>query len=1202
MNLHRISLFLLFVPFIALAQDRGVVSGVITDSSGGIVPDAKVVVQNPSTDLSRDVMSGSDGTYTVVNLPVGDYRVTATKAGFRSAETPQVHVDVNTTTHVNMQLQVGSTADTVEVQANVSLLQTDRSDLGQVISNRAINDLPLFANGGLRSNVAFTSLAPGVNTNLSGDPDSTNANIRIAGGLANGASQLLDGSEAQSERKNDPQMRVVSAEGIEEFKVQTSAYSAEFGRASNGILNYTTKSGTNEFHGTAFGVIRNQALNAGGFFYTAPTSSNPVVHNQNLEAASFGGPIRIPKLIDLRNKAFFFLSGERSRAKDVSNSGLISLAPAAFRAGDFRGLTDSRGAVIPLYDPFDAAGNLISDAAQRPRLSCNGVLNVICTSRINPVASLLESNVPLPSNPNAIFNNNAIVNNGSRTPGENQGVYSVKGDYNATQAMHFSGVFSRQYFNSYPLNGPIPGPISEGFQEFGTTKWVRINGDQTLSSTLLNHFAFGYNQRDLGEQGNTNLGPFDGTYGKATAIPGVLSYGKSPNYSAYNLGNYGNRNTNISTRSPGRTFNFTDTATWLKGKHSLKTGFEFVRATYSRQDCNGCAGSANFRAPATGNPNVSGTTGFDYASFLLGVADGGSFNYGANIQYIYPYYAGFIQDDIKISSRLTINAGLRYDLPISRQEANFQNSNFDPKALNPAAGNLPGALIFAGSGTGRTGRDRLLDHRKNAWGPRFGFAYQVSPKTVIRAGGGILYDSNREDGNADGGIQGFGGSFNAVGSFLSNGVSFLLKDGYNTFGSLVTNGKPPIVNPSIQNFGNPSYFSDGKVGQFYDYNFTIEHSISPKTLMRASYHANLGNQLQSNQNYNQLDPKYIGIYGSLLTSPLRSVLSNPIVINSGYKLPYAGYPLNLSLGQSLAPFPQYNLNFTGTTDGGHSTWHALETSFQHNYSNGLYSLVSYTWSKFISNNTSANVYAQNTEKAISTSDRTHVFSAATIYDLPFGKGKSFGANWHPVVNAVLGNWRASAVQHYQSGAPLQIVSNQDLYGTGPSSVARPNYVPGQPLLNPNFNSKDPTSRYLNPAAFTQPANGVLGNVPSVIPSLRQPIQLGEDVALSKDFPIGSNEAKTFEFRASAFNVANRHLLGGLTDNNHNNITNGAFGLFSNPQTNQPRNIEFSPGSGTNLLRGGLPGVLQIGPVGRLPRVEFRRFLKARFRRSQLASA
>ena len=387
-----------------------------------------------------------------------------------------------------------------------------------------------------------------------------------------------------------------------------------------------------------------------------------------------------------------------------------------------------------------------------------------------------------------------------------------------------------------------------------------------------------------------------------------------------------------------------------------------------------------------------------------------------------------------------------------------------------------------------------------------------------------MYDANREDGNADGGIQGFGGSFGAIGNYLSSGVSFLLKDGYNTFGSAVTAGKPPIVSPTIQNFGGPSYFSDGKVAQFYDYNFTLEHSFSGSTLVRASFHANYGNQLQSSQQYNQLDPKYIGIYGSLLTSPLSSVLTNPVVVSSGYKLPYVGYPTNFSLAQSLLPFPQFT-GIGGTTNGGHSTWNALETSFQHNYSNGLYSLVSYTFSKLIANNTSPNVFAKNTEKDISTSDRPHVFSVATIYDLPFGKGKRFGANWNPVVNFALGNWRASGVQHYQSGTPFGVSSGQNLYGAG---SARPNYVPGQSLYNPDFNSKDPTSRYLNPAAFVQPANGVFGNVPAVIPSLRQPIQLSEDVAISKDFPVGHSEKRSFEFRGSAFNVANRHLLGGLT--------------------------------------------------------------------------
>src|SRR5437764_7657686 len=260
-----------------MAQDRGTVTGTVTDTSGAAVPGAALVLTNPATGLSQNATSAANGNYSFIYLPAGKYSVTAEKTGFRKAEAADVLVEVNTDTRLDIKLQVGTLSESVQVTSVAPLLQTDRSDLGKVISNKAIQDLPLFANGGLRSNVAFSSLSPGVIFNLTGDPDTTGANIRIAGGLSNGASLLLDGGESMSERRNDPQMRVVSAEGIEEFKVQTSAYSAEYGRSSNGILNYATKSGTNELHGTLFGVLRNNALNAKGFYYGAHT---PAVHNQ----------------------------------------------------------------------------------------------------------------------------------------------------------------------------------------------------------------------------------------------------------------------------------------------------------------------------------------------------------------------------------------------------------------------------------------------------------------------------------------------------------------------------------------------------------------------------------------------------------------------------------------------------------------------------------------------------------------------------------------------------------------------------------------------------------------------------------------------------------------------------------------------------------------------------------------------------------
>jgi hypothetical protein len=1156
-------LFLMFSAGAAFGQDRGTISGIVTDPSGAGIPGASVKLSNPATGLNRAVKSDSKGDYGFASLPAGGYKVTIEKDGFRMAEATNVEVQVNTDTRMDISLRVGSVKEVVEVQGAAPLLQTDRSDLGKVIDKQAIEDLPLFANGGLRSNIAFASLAPGVVTNLSADPDTTTGAPRISGGTSgSNTSLLLDGTETQSQRRNDPQMRVVSADGIEEFKVQTGAYSAEYGRTSNGILNYATKSGTNEFHGSTFLVIRNQALNANGFFYTFPPPGSSTVHNQNLEAATIGGPVWIPKVYNGKNKAFFFFSGERSRAKDIADNTLISLPTAALRTGDFSGYKAANGQTIPIYDPGDPTNGTLANnggiiANANSRVPFPG--NIIPASRINPVAALIQTYIPLPANPNSFFNNNPIVNTGSRDPGENQGVYAIKGDFNPTDKLRINGLFSRQYFNGCQIcMGPMPGPLGEGFQEFFDNKYVHFNVDYIATPTVLNHFTFGYNHRGGGEAGNERLGPNTTGFGLATEVPGNPSYTKAPNYTWYGFQNYPNTSSFVQTNSPGQTFDVKDGVTWTKGRQTIKFGAEFIRQNYARSDCNGCGGELSFTNSATGNPGVA-TSGLDYASFLLGVANSGFFNYNGNINYVYPYYAFYFQDDIKLTNKLTINAGLRYDLPLARREPNGQSSNFSPTTLNPAAGNLPGALIFAGSGPGRTGLSSILQHRTLALGPRLGFAYQINSKTVVRAGGAITYDSNREDGNADGGVQGFGGNYNVPSNNFSTGVALLLPSGKNTevagfnpFAAQVAANKPPIVSPALALFGSPSYFSDGKAAQLYDYNFTVERTITPSTLFRASFHANYGNDLQSSQNYNQLNPKYIGIYGSMLTSPLSTILASPtqaaVLTANGYHLPYAGYPLNNTLSQSLDPFPQYAQGFGGTTNGGHSTFNALETSLQHNFSGGLFAQVSYTWSKWFADNTSPNVYAANREKDLSNADRPHVLTLAYVYDLPFGKGKKFGANLNPALDIILGNWKVSAVQHYQSGTVLSISCGQNLYGAG---SARCNYVAGQPIYNASFDPTNPHSSYFNPAAFTQPANGVYGNLGAVVPGLRSPLQLDEDVAISKSYKF--TERRILEFRASAFNVANRHLLGSPTTS----ITSSTFGQFTSPQSNQPRNVEGS---------------------------------------------
>ncbi|MCU1326031.1 MAG: hypothetical protein JWN34_1401, partial [Bryobacterales bacterium] len=859
-------------------------------------------------------------------------------------------------------------------------------------------------------------------------------------------------------------------------------------------------------------------------------------------------PIFIPKVYDGRNKTFFFFAGERSRAKNYSSTGTNSLPIADFRNGDFRRYTDASGKMVPLYDPINASGSIIANANDRQPLQCNGVLNVICPSRISPVAKTIFGYLPLPDDPNTVFNNTRTRSNGSRTPGAWQAVYSIKGDHIVNDKLRVSGMFSRQYFDSYPLVGPIPGPLAEAFQEFGHIRYWRFNGDYTIKPNMLNHVTVGINQRKLGE--GPNLGLPD-SYRTATLLPGLTGSGaeKTGAYTKYNteFGNYGG---SVDTKSPSRTLNISEQLSWVKGRHNLKFGFSYMDLSYRRVDCNNCAGSLSYSATATGNPTVSGQNGIAYAAFLLGLPSGGSFNFGADIDFRYKYYAGYIQDDFKLTSKLSINAGLRYDLSRPRREAKLQNSNFNPTIPNPSANGTLGALEFASEK-----RPILLDTRKNAFGPRLGFAYQLNSKTVIRGGGAIMWDIIREDGNADNGIQGFGGGFSSITDNLSRGISFTQAQGLDSpgFRAFVEGQRPPQLNPGLGINGSPTYKTaeSGKPGYYTDYNATIEHSFTPSLLLRTSFHANYGIKIQSGFDFNQLDPKYFAIYGNLLTSPVSSVINNPTVVATGFKLPYASFPQNLTLSQALRPFAQYSGFGSVTTQNGHSTYNAFEASLQKRYSRGLWLMTSYTFSKTLGTTSSQNVYNQATEKVISDVNRPHVFTLGYVYDLPLGKGKAFGGNMHPVLNAIVGNWNVSAVHRYQSGTPIGIGGcSQTMAGGG---SARCNYVAGQPLLNPDWDPTNPLSPYLNRAAFVQPANFTYGNVPTRIAQLQQPIQFGEDVAASKNFPFGHNEKNIIEVRASAFNVANRHLLGSL----QTAINNSNYGTFTNPQSNLPRNLQFS---------------------------------------------
>ncbi|MGE0133374.1 MAG: TonB-dependent receptor [Blastocatellales bacterium] len=1128
----------------ALAQDRGAITGAVTDSAGAVVPGARVTARNVNTGLTQTVTTNDGGLYTFLYLPVGAYVVVTEKVGFRKAEAAGVLVNVNTTVRLDMQLTVGAVEQTMEVSSAASLLATEGSNLGKVVPTRAIMDLPLFIGGGLRSTMSFIILTPGV----IGSQD----NPRIGGGLLDGQSERLDGAESQSERRNDPAFVGVSVEGLQEFKVQSSGYSAEYGRTSNGVINFASKSGTNELHGSGFMFLRNEAFNARGYTF-GPGARQ--VRRQTNPGGSLGGPVYIPKVFDGRNKAFFFFAIENAHFKGGSPSNLITVPINEFRNGDFRKYVDANGNMIPLYDPFGPNGAIITDAFARPRLSCNGMLNVICPERIDPVAKALQSKLPQPDDPAQPFNNTRVVAN----PESKQNVYSIKGDYTFSDNNRISGLYSRFYSPGIGQIGPVAGIPSPGWGNDIKIQYYRLNHDYVIRPNLLHHFTVGFNQRDIIENPG-NINGVDDAYRQAVQIPGTTAGPRPGKMTRYNTEflDYG---THVDTDSRSKTFSLSEQIAWIKGRHNVKFGFEYIKGWYRRIDCNSCQGQISFAAGATGNPGISSRNGSSYAAFLLGLSSGGNFNYSGDIEFFFPYYAGFVQDDFKITSKLTLNLGLRYDLSIPKEETNQKNSNFNPTLPNPGAGGLPGAIEFVGDGPGRNGQSRFGETRKNAFGPRLGLAYQLTSRTVIRAGGAIFYQPTREDGNANNGTQGFAGSFNAPGNFLATGISYRLRDGFNTFKDLVDANKPPRIDPTLQLYGRPFYYfpKAGRSPYFMDYNLTVEHSFSSNTVFRASFHENMGVKLLSKkQNQNQLDPRYWAIYGNLLGRRL----DDPQVIATGFKLPYAGYPTNRQLQQALRPFPQYdslNSNAGGQNDG-HSTFNALEASFEHRFSRGLFLMVSYTFAKLISNTDGEdanrgdglgqNQYDQKLDKAVSIQDTPQNLAVMYVYELPFGRGKRWLGQSHPIINGFLGNWRVSGVHRYVSGQALALTSGQNLFGAG--GVGRPSFVSGQPLLNPQFDPNDPGRYpYINRAAFRRPANMEYGNTPRRIAQLREPMLLSEDFSLLKNISFGS-EKRYLEFRVAAFNVFNRHRLGGI----NTNFDSSTFGNITNPQTIGAREIQF----------------------------------------------
>lgn len=684
--------------------DRGTITGTIVDTSGAVVPEAKVTVINSETQLRVETVSTSTGNYTIAALPSGNYSLTVEKAGFTKVERGGINIQVAVTTRLDVTLTIGAAMQSVDVSADATMLKTETAEQSSTISGKTVNDLPInfaIGAGAIRNPLSFVQLTPGATM--------TGWNtIQVNGQPAGSYRILLEGQESTNgldARASDETQP--SVEAIQEFTVQTSNFAAEYGQVGGGLFNFTSKSGTNRVHGSAYAYVANEAFDAG-----MPLTDDGLGHHvrpavRRVDAGvSFGGPVYIPKIYNGKNKTFFFFNYEKYHDRENSYLGLGTVPTAKMRNGDFSELltnrnlgTDFTGRPIlenTIYDPTsrttDSSGRFILQPFPN---------NVISKNLLDPVALKMMSYFPLPTNPNSIVNNYTL-----QTPFHKiQDLPSVKIDHNITSTSRISGYFADEITDKDVGQDGFPDPISirralhiEGIN-------ARINYDQSITPTLLVHLGAGvqrYVNPDTAPPNNTS---FDSA--------GLLGLNGAPGTGFPRLGGVGTNTYGGLAQSPlavfatfgtvsrGKFIGLKPTAvyqtTWVHNNHTYKVGGEWKIDTFTNISAQGLAPLFNFSSAQTAQPLYGqalpgGTTiGQPFASFLLGDYNSAAIANVQAPQYRKSSWALYIQDTWKITRKLSLDYGLRWDLQKPQRELNGRSSGFSASVINPNANGLGGA-------------------------------------------------------------------------------------------------------------------------------------------------------------------------------------------------------------------------------------------------------------------------------------------------------------------------------------------------------------------------------------------------------------------------------------------------------------------------------------------------------------------------------
>ncbi len=1132
--------------------DTGTILGTIKDQSGAVIAGAKVSVTNEATNAVETTATSQQGVYTVPLLPPGQYGLNVTKEGFEEYSRSGITLQVNQTAQVNAELALGSAKESVTVVAAAPLLDTETSSLGQVVNGTTIANLPL--NG--RQVFRLVTLTPGILTtpatggqfhdisvNTTFDSD-----FSINGGRAGNNEFLIDG--VPSTAGYFGQITTIPlVEDTQEFKVQSSDLPAQYGRFAGGVVNVITKSGGNQLHGSLFEFLRNDKFDANDFFTNQAGKPKPEFR-MNQFGYAVGGPVVIPHLYNGRNRTFFFTDYQGTRW--VQGNVFVGTVPTlAQRAGDFSQTFNSRGQLVNIYDPSTTRLDPSHPGQYIRNVFPN---NAIPATRLNSVGSKLLTYYPLPNTQGAPFTNaNNFISNAPRTISKDQ--FDVRIDQNFGERNRLFGRYSQ---NLTPLcqpnlygNAASPNPGSVGctaFHEHSATLGDTI----TLSPTFLLSLHYGFAR--WFQSRNTLSYGFDlSTLGLPSSYVDAVQIPMFPAISATGFSGEAGQSF---LRNGNDSHAFLASATKVTGKQIVTFGTDIRLHRINIINVNNTGGAFNFTPGFTQGPNpniVSSTGGSAIASLLLGDAASGSVPIGAGASLQDWYFAGYVEDDWRVTNNLTLNFGLRYETETPYTERHNALAAFDASLPSPAANSqfpgLQGGLVFAGvDGQSRT----LYNWNTKNFSPRFGFAYSPASRTVVRGGFNLFYPPLDITNNAVGTVPNPG--YSSSTSFVSS-----IDGGLTPFDSLSNPFPNGLVQPTNNMLGAATYLGQAitvwapnvKSPYMMQWNFDIQQSVTPTILLDVGYSGSHGVHLTRDLQLDQLNPQYLS-----LGTDLQASVANPFAAFVGVG------PLSqqkVAKQQLLLPYPQFTSVDEINDTSGSSIYHSLQVKVDKRLSHGTSFLLSYTTGKLITDtntqqapiggnqtiaNATQNYYDLRAERGLSELDVAQSLVFSFVGNLPFGPSEPFFAGVHGLPAKLIGGWRVNGIFTAHSGFPLGMSTSIPLGGDRPNSTG---VSANLPTSRPDG---EKVAEWFDIAAFTQPGAFTFGNVGRTLGDVRGPAFINTDFSLIKTTHL--TERFGLEFRAEAFNIFNNpHFY--LPDTN---LQDAGFGTITST-VSPPRQIQFA---------------------------------------------